>query len=50
MNKYQRIGSKNRILTPEQIQQVNESVLNVMENIGCRVDCKEAIDILSQAG
>ena len=50
MNTYQRIGSKNRTLTNEQIRQVNEYALKLMEEIGSRVESKEALNILGQAG
>jgi trimethylamine--corrinoid protein Co-methyltransferase len=50
MDTYQRKGSKNRILSQEQIRQVHEYVLQLMENIGCGVDCEEALDILGRAG
>ncbi len=50
MDIYQRQGSKNRILSYEQIGQVNEYALRLMEDIGCRVSCEEALDILGRAG
>ena len=50
MDSYQRLGSKNRTLTKEQIGQVHEYTLRLMEEIGCRVDCEEALDILGRAG
>ncbi len=46
----QRKGSKNRILSNAQILQVQEYVINLMENIGCKVACEEALDILGHAG
>ena len=46
----QRRGSKNRILSNEQILQVQEYVINLMENIGCKVACEEALDVLGHAG
>jgi trimethylamine--corrinoid protein Co-methyltransferase len=50
MDNYQRLGSKNRTLSNAQIEKVNEYALRVMEEIGCRVECKEAIDLLGHAG
>lgn len=50
MDIYQRQGSKNRMLSNEQILQVQEYVINLMENIGCKVECEEALDILGHAG
>lgn len=50
MDIYQRKGSRNRILSNEQILQVQEYVFNLMENIGCKVGCEEALDILGHAG
>jgi trimethylamine--corrinoid protein Co-methyltransferase len=32
------------------MSQVHEYVIRLMENIGCRVDCEEALDILDRAG
>ena len=40
----------NRILSNEQIVKVNEYSLMLMEEIGCRVQCIEALDILDKAG
>ncbi len=50
MDIYQRQGSKNRILSKEQISQVNEYAVRLMEDIGCRVSCEEALEILGRAG
>jgi trimethylamine--corrinoid protein Co-methyltransferase len=50
MDSCQRQGSKNRILSKEQISQVNEYALKLMEDIGCSVSCEEALEILGQAG
>lgn len=50
MDMTQRLGSKNRILSTEQISRVNEYVLRLMEGVGCRVLCDEALDILVRAG
>ena len=50
MDSYQRQGSKNRILSKEQISQVNEYALKLMEDVGCRVSCEEALKILGRAG
>ncbi len=40
----------NQILSNEQIQQVNDYALRMMEEIGCRVQSAEALDILGHAG
>jgi trimethylamine--corrinoid protein Co-methyltransferase len=40
----------NRILTPEQINQVHEYSLELLEKVGCSVKCEEALDILGHAG
>ena len=50
MNANQHVGAGNRILSRKQISQVHEQALQVIENIGCKVTCKEALDILGQAG
>ncbi len=42
--------NRNRILSNEQINQVNEYALRLMKEIGCKVDCDEALDILGRAG
>lgn len=42
--------SNNRILSTEQINQVNEYALRLMAEIGCKVQSKEALDLLGQAG
>jgi trimethylamine--corrinoid protein Co-methyltransferase len=46
----QRQGVMNRILTAEQVNQVHEYVLQLLERVGCSVQCKEALDILGHAG
>ncbi|MBW2606374.1 MAG: trimethylamine methyltransferase family protein [Deltaproteobacteria bacterium] len=50
MDTYKRQGSKNRILSKEQINQVHDYVLRLLEEVGCKVDCEEALDILGHAG
>lgn len=40
----------NQILSDEQIKLVDEYALRMMEEIGCRVQSEEALDILSRAG
>ena len=42
--------NKNRILSNEKINRVNEYSLRLMDEIGCKVQCNEALDILGQAG
>lgn len=44
------MGNKNRILSDKQIEQVNEYALRLMEEVGSRVECKEALDILNKSG
>jgi trimethylamine---corrinoid protein Co-methyltransferase len=50
MEVYYGRGSRNRILSDEQIHQVNEYALRLIEEAGCGVQCKEALDILGRAG
>lgn len=50
MELLQRQGVMNRILTAEQVNQVHEYALQLLERVGCAVQCKEALDILGQAG
>jgi trimethylamine--corrinoid protein Co-methyltransferase len=50
MDSHQRRGSRNRILSKEQITQVDEYVFRLMEETGCGVICDEALDILGSAG
>jgi trimethylamine--corrinoid protein Co-methyltransferase len=50
MDIYQQQCSKNRILSKEQISQVNEYALKLMEDVGCNVSCKEALEILGRTG
>ena len=45
-----RIGRLNRKLTNEQIEQVNDYALRLLEEVGCAVQCEEALDILDRAG
>jgi trimethylamine--corrinoid protein Co-methyltransferase len=47
---YQHQGSRNRMLSKQQITQVHEYALQLMESVGCKVDCQEALDILGHAG
>jgi trimethylamine--corrinoid protein Co-methyltransferase len=42
--------SNNRILSTEQINQVNEYTLKLMAEIGCKVQSEEALDLLGRAG
>ena len=50
MDIYQHQGSRNRKLSTEQITQVHKYALELMESVGCKVDCREALDILGHAG
>jgi len=50
MVKYQKMGVKNRLLSREQLFQVQEYAFRVMEEVGCRVDSQEALDILGVSG
>ncbi len=45
-----RKGGKHRILSAQQVREVDEYALRLLEEVGCRVLCEEAIEILSQAG
>ena len=40
----------NRILSVEQIKQVHEYALQLLEVVGCTVQCEEALDILGHVG
>ena len=42
--------SAHRILTAEQIRQVHEYALQLLETVGCSVQCQEALEILGSAG
>ena len=44
------MGKTNRILSDKQVEQVNEYALRLMEEVGSKVECKEALDILNQSG
>jgi trimethylamine:corrinoid methyltransferase-like protein len=50
MNTFQRLGSKYRTLSKVQINQVHEYTLRLMAQLGCRVECEEALDLLGEAG
>ena len=50
MDTCQRQGSKNRILSIEQIQQTHDYVLRLLEEVGSKVECEEALDILGHSG
>jgi len=50
MNTYQRQGNMNRILSTEQIDRVHDLALQLLEVVGCTVQCDEALDILDKAG
>lgn len=50
MDVYQGPGLRNRILSGEQVRQVNEYALRLMEEVGCEVESKEALDLLGHAG
>ncbi len=43
-------GYKNRILSYFQLNQVHEYTIRLLEEVGCKVYCKEALDILDKAG
>lgn len=43
-------GSVNRKLTKRQVEQVHEYTLRLLEEVGCKVQCVEALDILARAG
>ena len=42
--------SVSRKLTKEQVEQVHEYSLRLLEEVGCEVQCDEALDILGRAG
>jgi len=42
--------TRNRLLSPQQIQQVHELALQLLEKVGCSVQCEEALEILGMAG
>ncbi len=42
--------SPNRILSPQQTSQVHEYALQLLEQVGCSVQCQEALEILGHAG
>jgi len=44
------LGRKNRKLSQEQVAQVDEYALRLLEEVGCGVQCEEAIGILADAG
>lgn len=46
----QRQGRMNRILSLDQINNVHEYTLQLLEVVGCTVQCEEALDILDHAG
>jgi trimethylamine--corrinoid protein Co-methyltransferase len=50
VNISQQQKSRNRILSNEQISAVNEYALRLIEEIGCKVQCEEAREILGHAG
>ena len=43
-------NEKYRKLTKEQVGQVNEYVLKLLEEVGCEVQCEEALGLLGDAG
>jgi len=45
-----RRGGGNRRLTKKQVGQVHEYAIRLLEDVGCRVQCAEAFDILDRAG
>ncbi len=47
---YKVFHSRNRFLTRKQISQVHEYALQLIESVGCVVQCEEALDILDCAG
>ena len=44
------IRKTNRILSKNQVEQVHESALRLLEEVGSKVECEEALDILNMAG
>jgi trimethylamine--corrinoid protein Co-methyltransferase len=45
-----RMGGEHRILSGQQIREVEEYAFRLLEEVGCQVRCEEAIDILASAG
>lgn len=50
MNHFQGLGVTNRILSSEQVNQVHEYAQQLLEGVGCEVQCAEALEILDRAG
>jgi trimethylamine---corrinoid protein Co-methyltransferase len=50
MDKYQKKNFKNSVLSRKQLLQVHEYALRVMEEVGCKVESGEALDILGGKG
>ena len=44
------IRKMNRILSKKQVEYVHESALRILEEVGSKVECEEALDILNAAG
>lgn len=44
------MGNKYRILSVDQTEMVNEYALRLLEEVGSKIDCEEALDILDRAG
>jgi len=43
-------GRTNRKLDKQQVEKVHEYALRLLEEVGCRVECEEALDILGNTG
>lgn len=50
MDGYLRKVSTNRVLSVEQVGQVDEYAMQLLERVGCMVQCKEALELLGHAG
>jgi trimethylamine--corrinoid protein Co-methyltransferase len=50
VNHFQGQGTTNRILSQKQVEQVHDYALQLLEVVGCEVQCEEALEILAQAG
>lgn len=50
MTGYHMHSFRNRFLSRKQMNQVHEYALQLIESIGCKVQCQEALDILAKAG
>ncbi len=50
MNEFLHKGITNRVLSVEQVSQVDEYAMQLLERVGCMVQCEEALELLDHAG